>query len=57
MAVRNTNQVATYLPQNIADQLKAVAERHKWSMALTTRVAIVEFLQRELVKSADLQKV
>ena len=35
MATRNTNQVATYLPQNVSDQLKAVADRHKWSMALT----------------------
>jgi hypothetical protein len=57
MSTRNTNQVATYLPQNVSDQLKAVAARHRWSMAQTAKIAIVEYLQRELAKSAELENV
>ena len=57
MSTRATNQVATYLPQNVSDQLKAVAARYKWSAAQTARIAIVEYLQRELAKSAELEKV
>lgn len=57
MSTRNTNQVATYLPQNVSDQLKDVAARHKWSAAQTARIAIVEYLQRELAKSVELEKI
>ena len=57
MSTRNTNQVATYLPQNVSDQLKDVAARYKWSAAQTARIAIVEYLQRELSKSVEFEKV
>lgn len=57
MSTRNTNQVATYLPQNVSDQLKDVAARHKWSAAQTARIAIVEYLHRELAKSVELETI
>jgi hypothetical protein len=57
MSTRNTNQVATYLPQNVSDQLKDLAARYKWSAAQTARIAIVEYLQRELAKSVELEKI
>jgi hypothetical protein len=47
MSTRNTYQVATYLPPDVADQLKAVANRQKWSLAQTMKISILEFLERE----------
>jgi hypothetical protein len=50
MSARNTYQVATYLPLDVADQLKAVANRQKWSLAQTMKISILEFLEREKEK-------
>jgi hypothetical protein len=50
MSTRNTYQVATYLPLGVANQLKAVANRQKWSLAQTMKISILEFLEREKEK-------
>jgi hypothetical protein len=51
MSARNTYQVASYLPPDVADQLKAIARRQRWSLAQTMKIFILEFLERETAKS------